>query len=174
METTERVVEAYVRYVKGWTTIPNIRCEGQYEIDLLAIAPNTFERYHIESGVSVSVAYSKLTAKPYKESLRKQRVKAAGQRRTIGYFIERKFGHPEVLRTLKKYGFKGNNYTKVIVSWGWTDDAEKVAAKNKIVLWDFRDLMNEITETLKTKRSYYTDDTMRILHLYSRTAGIKS
>lgn len=38
-ETTERIVESYVRYVKGWATIPNIKCEGQYEIDLLAIDP---------------------------------------------------------------------------------------------------------------------------------------
>ena len=36
METTEKIVEAYVRYVKRWATIPNIRCDGQYEIDLLA------------------------------------------------------------------------------------------------------------------------------------------
>ena len=33
METTERIVEAYVRYIKGWATIPNIKCPGQYEID---------------------------------------------------------------------------------------------------------------------------------------------
>jgi hypothetical protein len=39
METTEKIVEAYVRYIKGWATIPNIRCEGQHEIDLMAIDP---------------------------------------------------------------------------------------------------------------------------------------
>ncbi len=33
METTEKIVEAYVRYVKGWATIPNIKCPGQNEID---------------------------------------------------------------------------------------------------------------------------------------------
>jgi len=37
METTEKIVEAYVRYVKDWATIPNIKCKGQFEIDLLAI-----------------------------------------------------------------------------------------------------------------------------------------
>lgn len=51
METTERVVEAYCRYVKGWA-IPNFRCDGQYEIDLPAIDPVTLERYHFESGSS--------------------------------------------------------------------------------------------------------------------------
>jgi hypothetical protein len=29
METTEKIVESYCRYVRQWFTIPNIRCEGQ-------------------------------------------------------------------------------------------------------------------------------------------------
>ena len=37
METTEKIVESYCRYVKQWFTIPNIKCEGQYEVDLLAV-----------------------------------------------------------------------------------------------------------------------------------------
>ncbi len=172
METTERIVEAYVRYVKGWATIPNIRCDGQLEIDLLAIDPITLNRYHIESGVSVSVAYSKLTSKPYSESARKQRGKAAGQRRTIGHFVKRKFGDRNVVKKLKEYGFKRGKYTKVIVSWGWTDDAAKEARKRRIILWDFRDLMMEIAETFRTKRSYFTDDTLRTLHLFSRAGAL--
>jgi len=31
METTEKIVEAYVRYVKDWATIPNIKYKGQFE-----------------------------------------------------------------------------------------------------------------------------------------------
>jgi hypothetical protein len=54
METTEKIVEAYVRHVKGWATISNIRCHGQYEIDLLAIDPKSLARYHIETSVSGS------------------------------------------------------------------------------------------------------------------------
>ena len=173
METTERVVEAYVRYIRKWATIPNIKCPEQLEIDLLAIDPLTLDRYHIESGVSVSVAYSKLTTKPYAESLRKQRGKAAGQRRTIGYFIERKFGHPAVLKKLKEYGFTKGNYQKIIVSWGWRDEALEVARQQGIELWDFRELMREIANALRTKRSYFTDDTMRILHLYSRAEATR-
>jgi len=41
METTEKIVEAYLRYVKGWATIPNLRCAGQKEIDLFAIVYRT-------------------------------------------------------------------------------------------------------------------------------------
>ena len=68
METTEKIVESYCRYVKGWLTLPNVKCEGQYEIDLLAIDPKSSKRpnrYHIESGVSISGSFSKLTAKPF-------------------------------------------------------------------------------------------------------------
>ena len=91
METTEKIVEAYVRYVKGWATIPNVRCDGQHEIDLIAIDPLGLERYHIETSVSVSQSFSRLTTRAFDPELVKQRVSMAGQRRTLGFFIERKF-----------------------------------------------------------------------------------
>lgn len=169
METTERIVEAYVRYVKGWATIPNIPCTGQFEIDLLAIDPITFARYHIESGVSVSSVYSKLTAKPFDPDSLKERVKKSGQRRTLGYFLDRKFGHPSVVNTLERYGFHPGNYTRVIVSWGWTPDASETAKAHQVVLWDFRDLLTEIATEFKEKRTYFTDDTLRTLHLFARS-----
>jgi hypothetical protein len=169
METTERIVEAYVRYIKGWATIPNIRCAGQLEIDLLAINPLTLERYHIESGVSISGAYSKLTDKPFSEKDLKERVKKAGQRRTVGYFVERKFGVKGVKKTLEGYGFKDDNYAKVIVSWGWTKEAEDRAKAENVVLWDFRLILKEIAEKFKDKSVYFTDDTLRTLHLFSHT-----
>ena len=63
METTEKIVESYCRYVRNWFTSPNIKCSGQYEIDLLAVDPSDTRlgRYHVESGVSISGAHSKLT-----------------------------------------------------------------------------------------------------------------
>jgi hypothetical protein len=48
METTEKIVESYCRYVRQWFTIPNFKCEGQYEVDLLAVdttSPNKLGRY---------------------------------------------------------------------------------------------------------------------------------
>jgi hypothetical protein len=65
METTEKIVEAYVRHVKRWMTISNIKCSRQYEIDLIAIDPVKLERYHIESGVVSAQAYSSLTNKGF-------------------------------------------------------------------------------------------------------------
>ena len=171
METTEKIVEAYVRYVKGWATIPNIKCPGQYEIDLLAINPVTLKRYHIESGVSISGSYSKLTAKPYSKEDLKIRVKAAGQRRTIGYFAQRKFSADPVVETLKKYGFMPDQYSKIIVTWGWKDKAAIEAKRLQIQLWDFKSILKEIADSFQKDRTYFIDDTLRTLQLFSKAVS---
>lgn len=171
METTEKIVEAYVRYVKGWFTIPNIKCQGQFEIDLLTVEislDGNIRRYHIESGVSISGAYSRLTNKPFSTEALKVRVKQAGQRRTLGYFTERKFGAPQVIDKLKEYGFAPGNYAKVIVSWGWDDDVPAIAQKMDIELWDFQAILQEIAKMCHADRTYFTDDTMRTLQLMAK------
>ena|ERR1051326_3181964 len=170
METTEKIVESYCRYVKQWFTIPNIRCQGQYEIDLLAVDTTSSDgvgRYHIECGVSISGSYSKLTAKPFSTEQLRIRVQQAGQRRTIGYFIQRKFEPAQVLAELKKYGFNRGNYRRIIVTWGATDEAKTAANKNDILLWDFRDLVREIAEAHRDQKTYFTDDTARTIQLFA-------
>lgn len=178
METTEKIVESYCRYVKQWFTIPNIKCEGQFEVDLLAVdttSPNKLGRYHIECGVSISGSYSKLTAKPFSTEQLRTRVQQAGQRRTIGFFIERKFEQAHVLAELKKYGFVPGNYRRIIVTWGTTEKAEVVAKKNDILLWDFRELVQEIADTNRDHKTYFTDDTARTIQLFAMAAdGRKS
>jgi hypothetical protein len=172
METTEKIVESYCRYVKGWFTISNIKCSGQYEIDLLAIEPSSstnIKRYHIECGVSISGAYSKLTGKEFSQERLKKRAEQAGQRRTIGYFIQRKFGPKEILSKLEKYSFKRGNYTKVIVTWGWTAEAKQEADRESIILWDFRNILKEIAESCRGKKTYFTDDTLRTIQLFLRS-----
>ena len=162
--------------MKGWFTIPNIKCSGQYEIDLIAINPAgaTLEHYHVESGVSISGAYSKLTSKPFSEELLRERVQQAGQRRTIGYFVQRKFGAIQVLSELAKYGFEGDNYAKVIVTWGWTDDAKLEADRARVILWDFRDLLTDIAEFSHGNKSYFTDDTLRTIQLFEKVRIIRN
>lgn len=168
METTEKIVEAYVRYIKGWATIPNIKCKAQYEIDLLAIDPVTDDRYHIETYVSISGSHSKLTADPFSQDALKRRVQKAGQRRTIGHFVERKFGAQQVVERLSEYGFAEGEYQKVIVAWGWTREAGLEADKQGILLWDFRSILEEIAAQGGSSRTYFTDDTLRTLQLFHR------
>src|SRR5262245_3170226 len=170
METTEKIVESYCRYVKQWFTIPNIKCEGQYEIDLLAVdttSPSKLRRYHIECGVSISGSYSKLTDKPFSSEQLRVRVQQAGQRRTIGFFIQRKFEQAHVLAELKKYGFVPGNYQRIIVTWGATDGARDVAEENDIQLWDFRDVGQEIAIANRDHKTYFTDATARTIQLFA-------
>jgi len=168
METTEKIVEAYVRYVKRWATIPNIRCDGQFEIDLLAIDPVTLKRYHIETGVSGSQAFSKLTGEKFDPALLKVRVQAPRMRRTLGYFVEHKFGSNQVIAKLKQYGFKPGSYTKVVVTWDWKPEVEAAADAAGIELWDFRQIMHRIAHSIRDTRSYFTDDTLRTISLFAR------
>jgi hypothetical protein len=171
METTEKIVEAYVRYIKKWATLPNIKCRGQYEIDLLAIDLNNCKRYHIESGVSISTGFSKLTTKPFSSEDLKIRTKTAEQRRTLGYFLERKFGHECVVDALKAYGFEAGSYTRLIVTWSATEAAKIEAANHGIELWYFPRMMDEIIKAFRDQRTYFTDDTLRTLHLYAKVRG---
>ena len=173
METTEKIVEAYVRYVKRWFTIPNIRCKGQMEIDLLAIDASgspTIQRYHIESGVSISGGFSKLTNRPFSEEHLKDRVKQPSQRRTLGYFTSRKFSHLGVLETLRAYGFVPGNYSRIVVSWGWEDGVAEAARSQGVELWDFRHLLLQVADSAGTDKTYFTDDTLRTLQLMALAA----
>lgn len=168
MDTTERVVEAYCRYVKGWATIPNIRCAGQYEIDLLAIDPASLDRYHIEVGVSIASGFSKVTDKPFSQAALKSRVGGPGQRTTMGYFIERKFELKEVRDKLKDFGFKRGKYRRIIVGWDFDPGAEKRAKRHHIELWRFGELLMRIADEHAAKSSYFMDDTVRTLQLLRR------
>ncbi len=172
METTEKIVEAYVRYIKGWFTIANIRCKGQKEIDLLAIDTQRkrgLNRYHIEISVSISGSFSKLTNDSFAAEDMKDRVKAPSKRRTIQFFKQMKFEDSDVLKTLAGFGFKPGNYEKVIVTWGWKEDVPEVAKQMGIKIWDFKKIMNEISQASGSRETYFIDDTMRTLQLMAKS-----
>jgi hypothetical protein len=171
METTEKIIESYVRYVLRWATIPNIRCDGQFEIDLLAIDPVTLKKYHIESSVATSKGFARLTAKAFDVNDLKVRVKIPSARRTVGYFRDRKFIASGVVTRLREHGFTSGKYRKIIVTWGWTDDAKRQADAAKIELWDFRDLVSRIATAIQEKTSYFGDDTLRTIGLYVKASN---
>ena len=165
-ETTEKIVESYVRYVKGWATISNIKCPDQHEIDLLAINPNSLERYHIESSVHVpGTGFSKLTSGAFNLEQMKVRVKALTQRRTIGFFVKQKFGAAGIVETLATYGFVKGNYHKIIVTWDCEPDAKETANQNDIEVWEFPDLLDKIIDKAGKGKHYVMDDTVRTLQM---------
>jgi hypothetical protein len=94
-----------------------------------------------------------------------------GQRRTLGYFVERKFGSREVLDKLKEYGFNGNNYNRVVVTWGWKPEAERAAKVTGVDLWDFREVLKSISNLCQDNRTYFIADTMRTVQLMQRSLG---
>jgi len=165
-ETTERIVESYVRYVKGWATISNIKCPDQHEMDLLAINPLHMERYHIESSVHVpGTGFSKLTNGAFDLEQMKVRMKAPSQRRTIGFFVEQKFGAAGVVKTLANYDFVPGNYHKIVVTWDCETAAKETAKQNDIEVWEFPDLLNEIVALAGNGKHYVMDDTVRTLQM---------
>ena len=70
-------------------------------------------------------------------------------------------------------GFKTGNYTMVIVTWGWTDEATKEAKREGIELWDFREILEAIAGACRDSRSYFADDTLRTVQLFQRSADKK-
>lgn len=172
METTEKIVEAYVRYVKGWATIPNLRCAGQKEIDLFAIDPVTDERWHIETSVSISSGFSKLSHDPYDEGEHKVRVKQAGARRKLGFFMAEKFLPESVGKKLSEYGCKEGGVRRAIVTWDYKEGVAEAAAELGIEVWKLPDLMREIADKGARGQVYFGDDTLRTITLFARGAGL--
>jgi hypothetical protein len=74
-------------------------------------------------------------------------------------------------------GRPGNRrYERVIVTWGATPEAQALAEKHRVQLWDFRDLLRQIAAASKDQRTYFTDDTARTIQLFAmaeedRSAG---
>jgi hypothetical protein len=168
METTERIVEAYCRYIKHWFTIPDIRVKNN-EIDLIAVDKDG-NKVHIEIGVSVSGGFSKLKTTGHESGEEKQ----PADRTNLGYFETKKFGSTEIKKELRDvYGFDPGSYKKIIVVWAAEDEAVKSAGENGIEVWLLPDLIEEIEEKFGRENGYYRDDTIRTLHLAAKASNLQ-
>ena len=178
METTEHIVESYVRFVKKWFTISNIKAKGGKEIDLLAIDKDG-NRYHIESGVTHLKSWG-LISKPSKDDFItvKKKTKEVTQwrrRNSVDFFRKEKFGNSKVLEKLREFGFSGNKYKKIIVTWGVAEpDVHEYAKKHGIEVWELKNKLKELIDEIGL--TYYSDDILRTLQLVkiSRTMQVKS
>lgn len=169
MYSTEKIVESYCNYIKGWATIPNVKCDrGQYEIDILAVDPRINEKYHIECSVRITAPFSRLTAEEFSFEKLRTRLGAPRQRMTIGFFKDVKFGAKEVIDKLRQYGFEEGKYKKIIVVDGWTEEAATKAREHGIELWKFNDILSELMELCERSTKYYEDDTLRTVQLLLR------
>ena len=147
METAERIVEAYVRYVKKWATIPNIKCKGQNEIDLLAVGKKKKDRYHIEISGTIDLAWRTLSAADLRD------------------MIQKKFAPESVTAKLLEYGFHDDNYKKVLVHWDWNDEAKATAHEHGVILWSLQKILKKIGDRVEGETLAFPDDTLRTFQL---------
>jgi hypothetical protein len=154
--------------VKGWATIPNLRCEGQKEIDLFAIDPVSDERWHVETSVSISSGFSALTNDPFEPGEHKERVKGATARRKLGFFLAEKFLPVSVEQRLACLGCAPGKLRRAIVTWDWKPGVEEAAATVGIELWSLPSMMDEIAKKAREGRAYLADDILRTIDLYAR------
>ena len=168
METTERIVEAYVRYVKGWATIPNIKCGDQKEIDLFAIDPASGERFHIETTVSI---LTELSGADHRR-VRRRRPQGEGQggARAANTRLlpegEIRSGRCEIdpHEILQRQSVP-EDYRNLGVGSG----GERSSRSSRYrVVGTSAQLMREIAELGRNKRTYFGDDTLRTLTLFAK------
>ncbi len=166
MDTSEKIVETYLRFCLKACTISNLKCSGNKEIDLLAIDKHG-KRYHVEVSIKTRDEFAVLRGGDY----RVVRDKARRQRH-LTYFKDRKFNDPTIKRKLKDYGFTRNNYQKVIVSNGWENGIDRIARRYKIELWHIKDILQKLIHLMENERLFIQDDILRLFQLLHRT-GIR-
>lgn len=172
METTEHIVESYVRHVLGWFTNSNIKAKGGKEIDILAIDKKG-KKYHIECGVTHKKHWA-LRASPSANDFLFERkktkdVKRWRHRNSVDFFIKEKFNDKRVIKRLKDFGFN-NNYKKIIVAWQVAEnEVHEYARKKNIEIWELKYKVNDLIESLG--ETYYSDDILRTLQLVKKASA---
>jgi len=171
MNAAERIVEAYFRYARSIFTRTSVKGVGQVELDIVGVDPRmkppTF--FHIESSVSISSGYSKITNKQFDPSEAKLRQKAAGQRTTAGFFIEKKFFSQDVLETLRQIGCDTRNLKRVLVSWEFDEEAHKVLQGKGIECLTMKEILQELADYLAQETCDMDADILRTLQLFVRS-----
>lgn len=170
MNAAEKIVESYFRYIKELYTKSNLQGEGQTELDVVAVNPLVHPPifYHIESSVSISGSYSKITNKEYNREKAKQRGKKAGQRTTAGFFIE-KFNSENMKKTYKKLGITKKQLNQVVVAWKFDPEAKKALKDNNIECLTMKDICQELGERLAEETKNMDSDILRMIQLFVRS-----
>jgi hypothetical protein len=95
-------------------------------------------------------------------------------RTKLGYFENKKFGSPEIIKELCGiYGFDDNAYRKIIVVWNAEEEAVRTAIEHGIEVWLLPELIQEIEGKFREESGPYRDDIIRTLHLAAKTASLQ-
>jgi len=155
----EKIVEAYVKFVKKWFTMSNISCKNNKEIDILAIDLDG-NRYHIEvkihkNGWPIFV----------KEDGRKNIVTLEG--------MQSKFNDQDVQNKIKDIFGDNRKLKRILVYWKVCREYEnrfdefkrKANAYGIDDIWLMPNIMKEIAESEECKER--CDDAVRIIKLFN-------
>lgn len=170
MNAAENIVQSYFQYVKGIYTRANVKGVDQSELDLIGVdtSGDIPIYYHIESTVSISAVYSKITVDKYDPEHAKQRGKQARQRRTVGYILARKFHSEGVTKTYPQLGIDPANLKRVLVSWDFQEEARQQLESEGVQCLSMKTVLQELADRLAEETSDLDSDILRTLQLFVR------
>ncbi len=164
MRIEEQIVEAYVRYVKGWFTMSNIKCKRNKEIDLLAVDLDG-NKYHIETTIYLDNWPLEIDERGRKNVV------------TVEWYAEYKFLDEAVLEKVREI-FKISNlneYKRILVYWmikkGISlEEIKKEAKKNHIdEVWLLPDIINELYKALEEGNIKDNVDILRAIKIVRKS-----
>ena len=150
METAERIVEAYVRHVKKWATVPNVKYRvprSWADLDLLAVNPADGYRFHIEVVSSTSPDWQCIGLAEFER------------------IANRVFCRQEAAEALHSYGFYPGQYKKVLVLPGYGRETSTAAQEQSIDLWPMKTVLNDTATFAAEHAEAFADDLVRMLQL---------
>lgn len=157
MRVEESMVETYVRFVKKWFTIANIKCKNNKEIDLLAIDLQG-NKYHIEVKTLTDGWPLEI-----KEDGRKNI-------ETLEKFRDKKFLDKNVKEKIKEF-FGDDNYKRILVYWKVNtknrsfEEIKKIAKDNYSIdnIWLMPKIVDELSKDKLIKENIEVIRTIRLL-----------
>jgi len=149
MHPNEHLVEQYVRIIKKWFTITNIKFGNNREIDILCLDAKG-NAYHIEVDI-------------HKGGLQ------WGPEGNDGYsvkeFKNKKFDHKTKRFIRDKYGIRKTH--DIWVCWGIHPNVKRRALNkakiHNIEIWEFKEKVKEFMDAIET--SHYGDDIIQSLSI---------
>jgi hypothetical protein len=170
MNASEEIVKAYFEHICGLYTRTNIKGEGQCELDLIGvkIGPE-ISYYHVETTVSIADGFSKITNSIYDPKIEKIRTQSAKQKKTAGYFINKKFYSEQVLATYKSLNIDKENVKRIVVAWDFEDDAKNALSANNIEAKSIKDIFQELATHLALETSNIDSDILKTIQLLVRS-----
>lgn len=157
MHPNEHLVEQYIRIVKKWFTVTNIGFGTNREIDILAMDAKG-NAYHIE----VDIHKGGLQWGP-----------EGNDYYSVKEYKSKKFDSDAKRFIKERYGISKTH--NIWVCWGIhlkvKDRALKEGEKHKVEIWEFKDKIKELMDSIGT--SHYGDNIIQSLSLIKAALNLK-